>query len=150
MGTSDLPHLKSVKLYCAKCEDIYNPKSSRHAAIDGAYFGASFHNILFQVYPALIPDKSRRRYEPRIFGFRVHAAAALARWQDNDREIMKKRLRAVGRDGESVEVENVGFIEDGSSEAGEEAEEDELGLAGGHGNGDGNLMEEVQQTAQGV
>lgn len=135
-------------LYCAKCEDIYNPKSSRHLAIDGAYFGASFHNILFQVYPTLIPEKSRRRYEPRIFGFRVHAAAALARWQDNDREVMKRRLRAVGRDGESSAVEHVGFIEDGSSEAEEELEDDELGLAGGHGNGDGEAMEEVQKSIQ--
>ena len=150
MGTSDIPHLKSVKLYCAKCEDIYNPKSSRHAAIDGAYFGASFHNILFQVYPALIPEKNRRRYEPRIFGFRVHAAAALARWQDNDREIMKKRLRAVGRDGESAVVENVGFIEDGSSEVGEDLDEDDLGQAARHGNGDGDFMEEVQQSVQGA
>jgi casein kinase II subunit beta len=148
MGTSDLPHLKHVMLYCAKCEDIYNPKSSRHLAIDGAYFGASFHNILFQVYPALIPEKSRRRYEPKIFGFRVHAAAALARWQDNDREMMKRRLRAAGRDGESSAVENVGFIEDGSSEAEEEFEEDELGLSGGHGNGGGEAMEEVQKSMQ--
>lgn len=146
MGTSDIPHLKSVKLYCAKCEDIYNPKSSRHAAIDGAYFGASFHNILFQVYPALIPEKSRRRYEPKIFGFKVHAAAALARWQDNDREMMKRRLRAVGRDGESSAVENVGFIEDGSSEDDDELEEDELGLAAGRGNGDGEVMEEIQHS----
>jgi casein kinase II subunit beta len=149
MGLSDLPHLKSVKLYCAKCEDIYNPKSSRHAAIDGAYFGASFHNILFQVYPALIPEKSRRRYEPKIFGFKVHAAAALARWQDNDREKMKRRLKAVGREGESIAVENVGFIEDGSSEGEDDLEEDEPGLADVRGNGDGE-MEEIQQSVQGA
>jgi hypothetical protein len=41
--------------------------------------------MLFQVYPALIPTKSRRRYEPKIFGFKVHAAAALGRWQDEFR-----------------------------------------------------------------
>ena len=93
MGLSDLPGVKSVKLYCSKCEDIYNPKSSRHAAIDGAYFGTSFHNILFQVYPALIPEKTQKRYEPKIFGFRVHAAAALQRWQDGEKEDMKGRLR---------------------------------------------------------
>lgn len=96
MGLSDVPYQKSVKLYCARCEDIYNPKSSRHAQIDGAYFGASFHNILFQVYPALIPQKSRRRYEPRIFGFRVHAGAALARWQAEERVDMRKRLKEGG------------------------------------------------------
>lgn len=93
MGLSDVPYQKSVKLYCARCEDIYNPKSSRHAQIDGAYFGTSFHNILFQVYPALVPQKSRRRYEPRIFGFRVHASAALARWQTEERAETRKRLR---------------------------------------------------------
>ena len=96
MSLTDLPSLKSVKLFCAKCEDIYNPKSSRHAAIDGAYFGTSFHNILFQVYPALVPTKSRRRYEPKVFGFRVHAAAALARWQDDERRKMRGRLRDAG------------------------------------------------------
>lgn len=49
MGQHDVANTSHVKLYCAKCEDIYNPKSSRHNSIDGAYFGTSFHNILFQV-----------------------------------------------------------------------------------------------------
>lgn len=108
MGLSDIPYQKAVKLYCARCEDIYNPKSSRHAQIDGAYFGASFHNILFQVYPALIPQKSRRRYEPRIFGFRVHASAALARWQADERADMRRRLR---ESGAAVDAGKL-FIED--------------------------------------
>jgi casein kinase II subunit beta len=127
---------KAVKLFCAKCEDIYNPKSSRHAAIDGAYFGSSFHNILFQVYPALIPEKSRRRYEPKIFGFRVHAASALGRWQDGERRAMRRRLKR--EIGECAGVEGVGisFGEDraggGTDSEGEEdgemGGEDELGL----------------------
>lgn len=82
MGLSDIPNVRPVKLYCARCEDIYNPKSTRHSVIDGAYFGTSFHNILFQVYPALIPAKSIERYTPRAFGFKVHASAALVRWQN--------------------------------------------------------------------
>lgn len=144
MGISDLPGNKSVKLFCAKCEDIYNPKSSRHQAIDGAYFGSSFHNILFQVYPALIPEKSRRRYEPRIFGFKVHAAAALARWQDGERGAMKKRLREGRGEIRPLEGAGTGFIEDGSSEDEEleGQEEDEMGLAAG---GDG-AMEEVRRA----
>jgi casein kinase II subunit beta len=93
MGLSDVPSSKPVKLYCARCEDIYNPKSSRHAAIDGAYFGTSFHNIIFQVYPALIPPKTQERYVPRVYGFKVHAAAALVRWQNNKRDDMRRRLR---------------------------------------------------------
>ena len=96
MGQNDVSSVSAVKLYCARCEDLYNPKSSRHAAIDGAYFGTSFHNVFFQVYPLLQPPKSQRRYEPRIYGFKVHATAALARWQAEQREKMKERLRVEG------------------------------------------------------
>lgn len=96
MGLHDVANTSNVKLYCAKCEDIYNPKSSRHNSIDGAYFGTSFHNILFQVYPGVMPQKTQARYVPRIYGFRVHAAAALTRWQEEQREDMKLRLRERG------------------------------------------------------
>ncbi|KAI0956518.1 hypothetical protein AcV7_006900 [Taiwanofungus camphoratus] len=58
VGLTDVPYEKSVKLYCARCEDIYSPKSSRHGSIDGAYFGTSFPHLLFLVYPSLIPPKS--------------------------------------------------------------------------------------------
>ncbi|KAL9071307.1 MAG: hypothetical protein Q9161_004323 [Pseudevernia consocians] len=108
-GMADLAHVQSVKLYCGKCEDLYNPKSSRHANIDGAYFGTSFQNILFQVYPALIPEKTIERYQPKIFGFKVHAAAALERWQSGKREEMQERLKEVGLDRcfkEDVELED--------------------------------------------
>ncbi|KAG8626138.1 hypothetical protein KVT40_006539 [Elsinoe batatas] len=96
MGQHDVANVSNVKLYCAKCEDIYNPKSSRHNSIDGAYFGTSFQNILFQIYPAMLPQKTQRRYEPRIYGFRVHASAALMRWQEEQREDMKTRLKSRG------------------------------------------------------
>ena len=112
MGQSDVANTSPVKLYCSRCEDLYNPKSSRHAIIDGAYFGTSFHNILFQVYPAMLPPKSQRRYEPRVFGFKVHAAAALSRWQGDQRDSMKERLKGLK-------------IETGFEEEDEELEEDE-------------------------
>lgn len=108
-GMSDVPHVQSVKLFCGKCEDLYNPKSSRHANIDGAYFGTSFQNILFQVYPNMIPEKSIQRYQPKIFGFKVHAAAALERWQTVKREEMQERLRERGFDKvfkEDLEVDD--------------------------------------------
>ncbi|KAI5299070.1 casein kinase 2 regulatory subunit [Ascosphaera atra] len=119
MGLSDIPGHKSVKLYCPRCEDVYNPKSARHAAIDGAYFGTSFHNILLQVHPQLLPEKSCARYEPRVFGFRVHAAAALGRWQDRRREEMLKRLRNVG-------IEPVFREEVEGSESEEEVDEEDM------------------------
>jgi casein kinase II subunit beta len=116
MGQSDVANTSPVKLYCSRCEDLYNPKSSRHAVIDGAYFGTSFHNILFQVYPAMLPPKSQRRYEPRVFGFKVHAAAALSRWQGDQRDAMKDRLK-----GLKIET---GFEEE-DEELDEDDEEDE-------------------------
>ncbi|KAM0722979.1 hypothetical protein Q7P37_001177 [Cladosporium fusiforme] len=116
MGQHDIPNVSNVKLYCARCEDIYNPKSSRHNSIDGAYFGTSFHNILFQVYPALAPAKTQRRYEPRIYGFRVHASAALMRWQEERREEMKERVKARGLE--------TGFEDEDEGE--EELESEEL------------------------
>jgi casein kinase II subunit beta len=111
MGQNDTPNASAVKLYCSRCEDLYNPKSTRHASIDGAYFGSSFQNILFQVYPNMLPPKSVKRYEPKVFGFRVHSAAALARWQDVRREMLGERLRGVG-----IEMAFEGEEEEGGSE----------------------------------
>ncbi|CRK18911.1 hypothetical protein BN1708_012461 [Verticillium longisporum] len=113
MGLSDVPNLKPVKLYCTRCEDVYNPKSSRHAAIDGAYFGTSFHNVLFQVYPTLVPAKSIERYVPRVYGFKVHASAALIRWQNQKKDDMRRRLR-------KMDVE-VGFRDDNMDDLEEES-----------------------------
>lgn len=118
IGLTDVPAVKAVKLFCAKCEDVYSPKSSRHSAIDGAYFGASFPHILFQVYPQFIPVKSNERHVPRCFGFKMHATAALARWQDAERDAQRKRLLDAG-----VEVVEE---KDDDEDSEEEESEDEI------------------------
>ncbi|RIB26098.1 casein kinase II, regulatory subunit [Gigaspora rosea] len=94
VGLSDQPYTKSVKLYCPRCEDIYNPKSTRHSSIDGAYYGSTFPHMLFQVYPHLLPPKSNERYVPRIFGFKIHDIAKQHRWQDQQREEQQRRITA--------------------------------------------------------
>lgn len=132
MGLSDVPNSKPVKLYCARCEDIYNPKSSRHAAIDGAYFGTSFHNIFFQVYPTLVPAKSVERYIPRCYGFKVHAAAALVRWQNGQRDEMRRRLRKLEVESGFKDADDEGELDE------DEEDEDEEELA---------AMEEVEGGA---
>jgi len=140
MGLSDIPSVKPVKLYCARCEDIYNPKSSRHAGIDGAYFGTSFHNIIFQVYPALMPTKSAERYIPRVYGFKVHAPAALIRWQNARRDELRRRLR-------KMEIES-GFKDGEDDEPDDDDDDDEeldfepemAPLAAVEDNGDANAM----------
>ena len=46
----------------------------------------------------LVPEKSLARYQPRCFGFKVHAAAALERWQQHKRVEMQDRLKDAGMD----------------------------------------------------
>lgn len=86
IGLSDTPRVASVKLYCPNCEDIYNPKSNRHASIDGAFFGTSFPAMFFQTYPELVPCHSVDIFTPKIFGFQMHDYADLTRWRQSQRE----------------------------------------------------------------
>ena len=107
VGLSDIPYTKSVKLYCPRCEDIYTPKSVRHAQMDGAYFGATFPHLLLQQYPDLLNfdgvGTTRRgvyprgvdnvvRYVPKIFGFKVAEVSREHKLQDEVRKDMERRL----------------------------------------------------------
>jgi casein kinase II subunit beta len=92
VGLSDLSYNKLVKVYCPRCQDIYAPKSSRHASIDGAYFGTTFAHMLFMVYPNLVPQRSTERYVPKIFGFKIHEISKQHRKQDEIREEQQRRL----------------------------------------------------------
>jgi casein kinase II subunit beta len=46
VGLSDIPGECMVKLYCPKCQDIYNPRSQRHQHI---LFGLTLLDILYDV-----------------------------------------------------------------------------------------------------
>jgi len=155
IGLSDLPNVKSVKLYCGRCEDVYVPKSSRHAVIDGAYFGASFPHILFQVYPQLIPQKNTERYVPKCFGFKMHASAALVRWQEEQRVAQRRRLIEAGveqptaeeeakirEEKEKEELEELGEDDEVEEEEGEEPMDE-----GEDGGGGGTKVDEVASNA---
>jgi casein kinase II subunit beta len=60
----------------------------------------------------MLPAKSVKRHEPRVFGFKVHAAAALARWQDGERKEMNERLWKAGVASGFVEDDEDEEIED--------------------------------------
>lgn len=70
-------------------------------------------------------------YEPRIFGFRVHAGATLARWQAEQRELMKDRLRSEGLD--------TGFEEEERAEQMEASDEEDENGGGGAGQDGGGI-----------
>lgn len=58
-----------------------------------------------------MPEKSKERYSPKVFGFKVHGTATLERWQEEKRKEMLRRLKALGQGGvfgdedEDVEAE---------------------------------------------
>ncbi|KAI8886626.1 hypothetical protein K501DRAFT_331100 [Backusella circina FSU 941] len=94
VGLSDTAAKIPVKLFCPRCQDIYNPKLVHHETIDGAYFGTSFPHMLLQSHPDILPDQVIQRYEPRIFGFKLHKIAQEQRYKDktdqNYNELYKK------------------------------------------------------------
>ena len=64
--------MHTTKIYCCRCEDIYYPRSSRQANVDGAYFGTTFCHLFLQSYWELQPQPPASVYVPRIFGFKIH------------------------------------------------------------------------------
>jgi casein kinase II subunit beta len=93
VGLSDIPRSKGVKLYCSRCEDIYQPKANRHINLDGAYFGTTFPHMLLQIYSHIVPAKSNERYVPRIYGFKIRDVSKIHEHQNE--ELKKHNQRAL-------------------------------------------------------
>jgi casein kinase II subunit beta len=90
VGQSDVVRESSVKLYCPKCRELYFPRSTRHKALDGAFWGTTFpHLLLLTLYdgPPPIETSAAQAYVPRIFGFRVRDPRLAARSVDGPRMI---------------------------------------------------------------
>lgn len=71
IGMSEDLSISRVKTFCPLCEDVYVPRI-RFVDIDGAYFGRSFPHIFFQTFPELIPNNKKKRYIPKIYGFKLY------------------------------------------------------------------------------
>lgn len=78
VGMSDQQRSYPVNVYCPRCQEIYYPRSTKQAGLDGAYFGTTFAHMFLLTYPDLIPKKApaatlnSERYIPKIYGFRIH------------------------------------------------------------------------------
>jgi len=102
-GITDQKGKAPVKLYCPRCEELYRPRSARHENIDGAYFGTTFPNLFFLVFPELKPKPSKDHYIPRVFGFKLHhswhdrslKAAKEAQLQYQQQQRLKKQRAAL-------------------------------------------------------
>lgn len=76
VGLSDIPMQHTLKMYCPSCQELYFPKYTRHASIDGAFFGTTFAHLLVLQYPDIIQQRQGSTYVPKIFGFCIHPRAA--------------------------------------------------------------------------
>jgi len=93
VGISDTTNTESVKLYCPKCEDVYNCRSTRHENIDGAYFGTTFPHLFFLTFPELKVPKTTDTYVPRVFGFRVHKDAYKRSLEARKKSLTRKQAQ---------------------------------------------------------
>jgi casein kinase II subunit beta len=78
IGLSDQQRNYPVNIYCPRCQEVYYPRSTRQAGLDGAYFGTTFAHMFLLNYPELIPRLSSgdESYVPRIYGFRINTESA--------------------------------------------------------------------------
>ena len=52
----------TVQIFCPMCHDIFTPRSSRSASIDGAYFGTTFPHLFMLTFPECIPKKNSQYF----------------------------------------------------------------------------------------
>lgn len=83
VGLSDITREFSVEVFCPRCQDTYHPRSSKHANIDGAYFGSTFCHLFLLTHSELIVPKPTESYVPRIFGFRIHESSQYHRLRES-------------------------------------------------------------------
>ena len=75
IGMDESTRHSRVKVYCPRCGEVYLPKK-KCDDIDGAYFGPSFPFLLIKTYPDLVPKEKLKRFEPTIYGFKLHKQAS--------------------------------------------------------------------------
>jgi len=81
VGLSNRPGVATVKLFCARCLDIYEPLKQQ-AVLDGCAFGTTAAHLMFQSVERaaeLVRNRSRfgkNVYIPTVFGFRIHPSSA--------------------------------------------------------------------------
>lgn len=61
-----------MKLFCPKCQELYEHNVPNGNYIDGAFFGTTFPHLYLQTFSELMPQARTTTYVPRVFGFKVH------------------------------------------------------------------------------
>jgi casein kinase II subunit beta len=69
MGLSDEPKKSNVKLYCPRCNGIFDPPHKPHRTIDGAHFGTTMAHLLLLEFPHTTAPVVN--FQPKVFGFKL-------------------------------------------------------------------------------
>lgn len=72
IGLSDNVDDATVKVYCPRCNDVYEPRSSRHHVLDGAFFGTGLPHMFFMIHPEMRPQAPTAQYDARLYGFKLY------------------------------------------------------------------------------
>lgn len=104
VGLSDITRKYSVEVFCPRCHETYHPRSSKHANLDGAYFGTTFCHLFLLTHPELIVPKSNDTYVPRIFGFRINESSQYYRLRENS--LLKRKSSKNKTEGSSNNTGN--------------------------------------------
>lgn len=76
IGRVDVLGVETVRLYCANCNDIYLPNSSKYLNLDGAFFGSSFAGLFVRLFPEVGRQCTRGEpFDLKLFGFRLNDRA---------------------------------------------------------------------------
>lgn len=91
VGLSDVPRCYSVSVYCPCCQDVFHPKSSKQAHLDGAYFGTTFCHLFLLTNPDIVIHRYQFTYVPRIYGFRISESSQYFQRREGS-GAMKRRI----------------------------------------------------------
>lgn len=93
VGMSDLPRNYTVNVFCPRCHELFFPKSTRQANVDGAYFGTTFPHLYLMTHPEIIPPRPSQSYAPRVYGFKIHSSSLYYRVKDDPELVERNRQR---------------------------------------------------------
>ncbi|EOD14919.1 hypothetical protein EMIHUDRAFT_426064 [Emiliania huxleyi CCMP1516] len=81
-----------LKLFCPRCQELYDHNVPGGNYIDGAFFGSTYPHLFLQTFREVRPPPPTQRYVPRVFGFKIAKVEEQA-LQNTAREEWPKRLK---------------------------------------------------------
>lgn len=120
-GRHDIPGVENLRMFCPCCLDLYHPPSSRHAGIDGAYFGTSFVGLFLKTFPSVeqeCMELRKKHFSLTIYGFKIS--------EFSESGPRMKWLRRVPQN--QSEIEEMERDTDGEEDANDEDDDDDSDL----------------------